>query len=609
MTNSSWWQRFPQLILVILAVGVYASSVFNQFIWDDEQFIYRNQFVLTFNVPALLTENVIAGAGEVSNYYRPLTSLSFALDHLIWGLRPFGFHLTNIGLHVIAGLGVYHLLWLLSPSSPRSHSIVFYRQWQWWVSLFFLIHPVQTEAVSYINSRGDSFFAALLVWALWLLIRSWQSQPVSWRWQQHHISLSATVLRVVSVLLLWLAISAKELGVIGAPLAVLCTLGWKVHHPAPIKSQWRTFAGWLAVWLGSVIFYFGLRATVLNFANSFDFYNGESAYAQSITLRLATFARAWWSYQQLVVLPFPLHMERKLAIEQSLLSVWSLAAIVESLLVGLISYWEWKRLRTAWVAVGSWWYLISLAPVSGIVPINGLIYEHWLYVPQIGWWTMVVGLIFFARSFLSTHHQRWLKWLLIGLLVAVSSIYGLLTIRQNYLWGNPIRFYTYTLRYTSSTRLYNNLGMAYADQGQYQQALTAYQQAITIDPGYPHMHHNMGNTYEQMGEIPQAIAAYEEALRIQPDFYHSAVNLARLYLNDNQSAKALPWLLRLHQQFPQEIVVTTTAYQLAAELGNASVAAQLQPALRTAIRDNPALAREIQEILATPMATPSSQQQ
>ena len=86
--------------LVLILIGAtflaYFSSFSNPFIWDDEQFITSNAYVRNFDIGKIFTTNTVAGAGVQSNYYRPLTTLSFAVDTAIWGSNPFGFHLTNL---------------------------------------------------------------------------------------------------------------------------------------------------------------------------------------------------------------------------------------------------------------------------------------------------------------------------------------------------------------------------------------------------------------------------------------------------------------------------------------------------------------------------------
>ena len=117
------------LLLVIITLAVYFSSLFNHFVWDDEQFIYRNQYVASFDVSHIFSTNTIAGAGETSNYYRPITTLSFAWDYLFWGLNPIGYHLTNTLLHIGAGILLYIILKNLRFSKVAA----------FWLSLIFLV--------------------------------------------------------------------------------------------------------------------------------------------------------------------------------------------------------------------------------------------------------------------------------------------------------------------------------------------------------------------------------------------------------------------------------------------------------------------------------------
>ncbi len=528
------------LWLAVIGTVVYCTSLFNPFIWDDEQFIYRNSFVTQFQLPQLLTESITSGAGEVSNYYRPLTSLSFAVDYAIWGMRPFGFHLTNTLLHLGAGLFLYFVLRQLS-NSP-AHPPVFWQEWQWWIALFFLIHPVQTEAVSYINSRGDSLYVFLLMTSILSVLLWWQKKrpPLPSLLSDLITPHLQIVLLCTSIITFTLSIFAKELGILGAALLPLTVLTFEAQRHASLRKSvlflLKKWWLWLLVWSIAAA-YLLLRATSLNFQNSFNFYDHtENIYGQSLSVRLGTFSRVFWTYQQVLLLPFPLHMERSINLEQSILNWWTVATLSFLGVIVSCGWYERHRHKTVWIWFGLLWYLICLLPVSGIIAINGVLYEHWLYLPIVGW--LVVG----WRTSMLVLPKAPLSWKIIGI-TFLATIYSFLTIRQNYLWGNVIRFYTYTLQFNQTPRLWNNLGMAYADQHQYQQALTAYQQAI--DHGgsdYSQIHHNIGNTQERLGNKTAAQAAYERAIAINPDFYFSYPALINIYMSSQQYQPAKPLL-------------------------------------------------------------------
>jgi len=190
--------RRQVLILVAMGMLAYGLSLSNKFVWDDEQFIVRNRFIREFEyVDEIFRTNTIAGAGEVSNYYRPLTTLSFLGTYKLFGLSEFWFHATNTLLHVGAGVVLYLFLKELKMGEKAS----------FWISLVFLVHPIQTEAVVYANSRGDSLYTLFLFLGLWVFARSFRDK----RWW----------LTWVAVLFYGLSVLSKEIGLAGLSLYIL----------------------------------------------------------------------------------------------------------------------------------------------------------------------------------------------------------------------------------------------------------------------------------------------------------------------------------------------------------------------------------------------------
>ncbi len=133
------------VLIVALGLFAYANSLRGQFVWDDESLIVNNSQVRgvrhVSDIGKFFTENIYSGAGRQTAYFRPLFGLSLAMDHALWQLRPFGYHLTNVFLHILAALAFFWFIQTLF--SDKILSLL--------AGLFFTVHPIQTEAVSYIS--------------------------------------------------------------------------------------------------------------------------------------------------------------------------------------------------------------------------------------------------------------------------------------------------------------------------------------------------------------------------------------------------------------------------------------------------------------------------
>lgn len=535
------------LILIIATCCVYVFSFNNQFVWDDEQFIYKNRFVTEFKLKQLFGTSTTAGAGIDSNYYRPLTSLSFSWDWLLSNGNELFFHVTNTGLHLGAGLALLTLLKRLGLNQSAC----------FWISLIFLIHPLQTEAVTYINSRGDSLYTLLLLLSL-ISLDAYLKKQKHVKFRKMKFETSPEGWLMLSSILFGLSILAKEIAVAGLGLMVLTSGYWLWQQIKLRGSDWIEQLKQIVIGLLPAAFlvalYLTLRATLLNFSNSFNFYDEVNVYSSSLGIRLLTFSKILLIYFRLLLIPYPLHMERTVEIITNPINLWTMVSLL--ILGGLtwIGYQEIKQQKTAWIWLGLGWFFIMLAPVSGLVPINGLLYEHWLYLPQVGFWLILWGIFKIFKSRIQAVWPKFNKksWqqLSICLLLPLLVAYGLLTIRQNIIWTHPIRFYQYTLNYTQSARLHNNLAMAYSDEGNFQAAIEHYQQALKLGSNYPQIYHNLGNAYQRQQQIERAKQYYQQALELNPDFFYSYQPLLSIYWQQENYPAAATILEKMLQRDP-----------------------------------------------------------
>ncbi len=571
------------LILFLIGFLVYLPSFWNQFLWDDEQFIYKNQYVLTADIPKIFTTNTIAGAGQQSDYYRPLTTLSFAIDHAIWGLRPFGFHLTNTLLHTLSGILLFLVLKELNfdNEQKKNKNSFWPLTLGFWISAIFMVHPIQTEAVVYMNSRGDSLFTFFAFASLFTLALSFRKE-IKIKIYENTLQLTKVLLLFLSSVFYILSILSKEIGIMIIGLQFLVVTLIVIHKRSKKSESLKLCSSatlplciYSVVNIGIASAYLYLRSTILNFQNSFNLYGMENIYTSSIFVRLYTFSKIIWTYFRLLILPYPLHMERDSDIITNPLNIYTIGIVLLGLIILSLIVYEWKKQKTIWIFFSSAWFIGGLIPTSGIIPINGLIYEHWLYIPMIGFFMFLFSVLSFLSHIVvwDKLRQESIVWKQIKMILmsSIFVIYIILTLRQNFIWSTPIRLYEHILKYSETARVHNNLAMAYAEDNQHQKAITEYHKAIDLADAYPQTHYNLANTYLKIGNIDKAQAELEKSIKMNPNFLIAYPTLINIYLYQEKYQQILPLIDKLietepdnqqFQTFRQELLqkIKPTAY-------------------------------------------------
>ncbi len=226
------------------AVLVYWNSLGGGFVWDDRFLIVDNPRIQSFSrLSELLTHDYvfIAETDLAYGYFRPVSSLSVALDYRIWGADPFGFHFTNLLLHAASSL----LVCLLALGLGARRAVAWATGW------LFAIHPIHTESVAWIAGRTDllAFLLAGASFGLFLLVE----RPGG--------TLARRLAQGGSLALLALALLAKEMAAV-VPLWIACVVFWR-SPPAGFGARLERALRVAAPWLVIVVLYAIVRFFVL----------------------------------------------------------------------------------------------------------------------------------------------------------------------------------------------------------------------------------------------------------------------------------------------------------------------------------------------------------
>ncbi|MBI5692366.1 MAG: tetratricopeptide repeat protein [Verrucomicrobia bacterium] len=492
-------------LLALLAVAAYHNTFGIPFVFDDVPSIVENRSIRSlWPLSAVLFPDQ---AGGITTSGRPVVNLSLALNHAWGGERVAGYHAVNLALHLAAGLCLFGLVrrtLLLPRLAPR-----WGRDATWLAAgaaALWLLHPLQTAAVTYVVQRAEVIAGCLFLLTLYASLRG--SDPATGgRW------------RALAVGACLLGMASKEV-MVSAPLVVLLfdRLFLSPSLGAALRGRPGFYAGLAATWLVLVVLVLGTGGR----GGTAGFGSGVSPWEYGLTQCRAVFiylARVGWPHG--LVFDYGLSLDRRLA------EVWPQALGV----VGLVAAVGWGLRRWSTWAVGGVVLLALLAPTTSFIPIaTQTMAEHRLYLPlAVGAVAAVVGL----HALVGPRRAA-------GAVGAVALALGLTTIARNEVYRTEVSLWTDAAAHLpGNARAHNNLGQALFRAGRVPDAIRSYRQALALQPKYPESHYNLGVALAHLGQTEPAIEHYETALRLQPDYPEAMNNLANTLGRSGRTNEAL----------------------------------------------------------------------
>jgi tetratricopeptide (TPR) repeat protein len=455
--------------IALAGILVYANALNGQFLLDDEQLIQQNRFIKDWKyLGQIFSTNIIQGSDRPSGFYRPLQIVTYAFDHAIGGVNVFGYHLTNVLLHIATALAIF---WFLS---------ILFRDF--WLSLaaalFYVVHPLHTEAVSYIAGRADPLSAVFLFLSFVFYLKAQER------------SSRANFLAMAGAFVL--SLLSRESALV-FPLLLVVT-----HLVFGKKVRRSLFISVCALAAGYVVLRLTLFSSLLV----------EAPIATVFGQRLPGFFHALMTYVRLLVWPFNLHMEYGTKIF-SFADPQALAGVL-FFLASLA--WAFLRRRSSPLfSFAVLWFYAALLPFSNLYPLNAYMAEHWLYLSSVGFFLLVsAGLRALAR-------RPQLRTLGFCLGAGLFVFYSFLTVRQNMTWSDAVTFYNWTLRFApDSSAAYNNLGRIYEKAGRREEAVRMFEKAIEVAPSRPNAYSNLAVIMAEVGRKEEAIAYFRKAAELSP---------------------------------------------------------------------------------------------
>lgn len=507
---------WPCLWLLISVGLVYGASVrFGLINYDDAELILKSQSGLN-GLSGIFQRNVFLDDKGLF-LYRPVLSLSFIIDAMIAGTKPWIYHLSNVAFHALTVLMIFRLF--LIAGHNRTVSFM--------GGLLFSVHPAISSAVAWIPGRNDVLLGLFLTGAFYYLI--------------DYFARGRAYSYILTMASFALALFTKENALVFPLLAVAYVFLTKKESSSDKPKVLKVAAGWGAV----ILLWFVLRAAARS---------GHPGLAMQYYSFPETVRFLWAGWGKLF-LPLDLSFVQDV---RDLNLLWGVISTVIFAIVSIAGGVNNKRVY----CFGLIWFFVFWLPVSAVRWENNALMEHRLYVPFIGVILSLLELKILRKPVIKT---------LSVLAVAAAAIVTFGFIRQ---FKDDLSCWTKVARKSPQSAFANNalgdanfkrqsyipsercflnalklkpqyaaasfnLGTLYLVTARENMAKQYLTEAVRLNPGNSRYHYNLAQAYERLNEFALAGAAYEKTAVLEPGFSDAHVNLGVLYQEQKQYGKAM----------------------------------------------------------------------
>ena len=511
-TKTTHW--VPILLLACVSAVIYANSLSNGFVYDDLGTIVENVHLKRFDnyLSSFYNSSYFKiSGGEAS--YRPVATLSYYLLYAVFGLNPFGYHLTSVILHMLNVVLVYLM----------AHVILEHKRPAAIAGLLFACHPVNTEAVNSISYNEDLITAFFFFLALLLYMKLKTSAP------RRNVFFF-----FLTLLFFLLGLLSKEMAITLPVIAVVYDLTLRKPFSQNLSLKWV-----LQVVKERLIYYLGFMGISLFYLwlRFFAIYNLEEVETQiwgRLVDRILYLPVIFFKYIKLSLFPLNLNADYVFAYPTRFFDLLPLIALIIVAAVVIFSFFMFKTSRAT--SFGIWWFFLTLFPVFNLIQIYNPFAERYLYIPLFGFCVVLSIFLEYGLNRLSFTRSLLIK---IAIVVCLVVFWAIITVDRNRDWKNGYSLWTQTLEVEpNSVRAHGNLARVYQEKGMIEASLREVKKVMELNPKDYKAHYNLGVILDKQGFVSEAISAYNKTIDINPRFKNAHFNLGNMYKKQNMLAEA-----------------------------------------------------------------------
>ncbi len=497
--------------LILCSALPYVDTLLNGFVYDDNRQVLDNPYVKSFHfLPQIFGKTVwsFVGMQGVSNYYRPMMTLGYAVCYHLFGPVAYGFHLVNVCLHV----GVVLLVFAIARRILRDRTMAFV------AACLFAIHPIHTEAVAWVAAVTDlevTFFFLLTFW-LYLNIARPKGEVSPW-------------VKLAAVVSFALTIFSKEQSLTFPLLAMIYEHFFRADRAdTTFRQKAQRYSEFWLMDLAYVLFrveYLGAFAPQIQLAKL----GWYQCVLSAIALMGKYIEKLFWPAELCAYYVF--HKGTSLLEPRVLVGIGAIAAwaIIFALL--------FRRSRIA--AFGLIWFFVTLAPVLDVRYLAGNVFaERYLYLPSVGfcWLAGWAGVGLWRR--LEGRQGLW-RFMLAGASCIIAVLFVVRVVTRNRDWRSDEALYSQTLKVSpKATNIRENLGVVAWNHGRIDEAEKEWSIALKLNPNSPITLTNLGLIYAGRKQYQQAEHYFREAMLHKPDYTDPHLNLGSMEMDTGRLEEA-----------------------------------------------------------------------
>ena len=516
----------PDLILVLtlLVFGLvaYSNSFTGAFQFDDRLHILRNEAFTDFT--------------NVSKIYhygkgRFLPHLTLAFNYKISKFDPISYHTFNFFIHYIAAIFLY-FLFLEMCKTPAMQGVQLNLPERFGAFLaagIFLLHPLQTESVTYIIQRAESMAGMFYLATLFFYLKARRARS---RKDLFGYALLAGIAALSAVF------SKETVVTLPAMILVLEIFFFDIA----VKDLLGKKIFWLLMIPVAIILFLKLQPLI----RTDFFYDPGPGFSFTRKQYLLTQFSVLLTYLQLFFWPANQNVDWDYPLATSFLSLQTLASFLLLLLLLILAFFAHRRLRL--VSLGIIAFFITLAPTSSIIPLRDVIFEHRMYLAVAFLAMACVQLCFYGLARIGERSPRGQSVVFCVLIIVLFPLFCGLTHARNRVWLNEVSLWEDAAEKSpNKARVHKNYGkgLLTVAYGSSEKAKREFEAAIRLDPDWAVSYHDLGVCYWQEEDYQRAVTLGLEAIQRKPKYKDALYLLGTSYKKLHQWDKAREYLERL----------------------------------------------------------------